>query len=270
MANRFIHLVTFAILLGIVGCGTSRRPQPVDDAKQEEGPKTEITAIEDPWRIIDKANRAMASPNKIGRWKAGKIKYREFYPMPAMDYVLCEETFQLPGQLKTVAHLKTKAGREGTIITVANKGKGWQRQTDGTTVEHEVKDADQPLHNFASMLFFDLGSFKPANATLAVTGEGTVDDRKVVIVQIQTGQARFSCYFEQDSGLLLRLTSVKSDPVTGMKETLETYFGDYKYVQGGWVPMRHRLLKEGKLFGDVTILELQFLDRVDEMEFEKP
>ncbi len=50
----------------------------------------------------------------------------------------------------------------------------------------------------------------------------------------------------------------------------ESYLGDYTEVQGGKVPMRIKGYMAGDLKLDAAILEIHFLDAIDEKEFERP
>ena len=52
--------------------------------------------------------------------------------------------------------------------------------------------------------------------------------------------------------------------------TLETFYRDYRDVEGIPQPMKHALTHDGKKFIDMEITQVQFLERIDEAAFAKP
>jgi hypothetical protein len=60
------------------------------------------------------------------------------------------------------------------------------------------------------------------------------------------------------------------DPRGGKDVKKEAFLGDYKEVQGARVPMRLRTYRGGELLVDMTLIEVQFFNRIDGKVFAKP
>jgi len=272
MPQRLVRLAMLSLLSATFGCGGTNPPRDVGLTKTADEAGITISADEDPWQILAKAVAAMGGSEKLKRWSVGKIEYKEWTEIAAKNTPLVaettfEDTFQLPGYFKRVMHMRLKTGQEITNIRVGSNGTGWVRKPTGEIAESEDKYSGRMRHPFAEMLD---PTFERADAQLKVLGEGQVEGQVVVIVRVQSSEANGDCYFAKSSALLVKHTKVMHHPFTGKEVTAETYLSEYKTIQGGKVPMRIRTFTGPDPFCDITILDLQFSDKIDKSEFAKP
>jgi hypothetical protein len=279
MRRPFILLASFAIVVTSIGCGNTNPAPARTFPETDDGPQVTIGDEETPGTILTKAGQALGGTAKLKRWQVGKIKYR-VEPLklhaPYVDQIN-EDTFQLPGKFKSVLSLKTKEGKEIRSITVGIDGWAWQRDFVGDTSEEEDKNSKLDLHYFANLFFSDIflvngRKLNPAPDVklMVLPGTDSIGGRAVVVLMVKkTDKGKDYWYFDKSTALLLRHMKIVPNPATGAEVTSETTLSEYKFIQGGRVPMRARIEREGKQY-DMVILDLQFFDKLDDGEFAKP
>jgi hypothetical protein len=242
-----------------------------------EGTPPKLRADERASAIIEKVIQAYGGPEKVKRWNVGRVKYKPLITNMSFkpDEVVLEDTFQLPGHFKRVTKLKA-LGKEFRMGWVLTDGKGWQWSDDGRIKEIENPTGGRAEHLFGR--FCDLTPYTAPDAQLSVVGTDKVNGRPAVLERGRTGQSGpVDLYFDQGTALLVKARKRAPHPFTGKEGDMETYLGDYQVVQGGQVPMRIRGYFDGKPLTDVVIpltdvviLEVRFLNKIDESEFAKP
>ena len=201
------------------------------------------------------------------RWNVGRMRYApKMTGAPPGDITL-EDTFQLPGYSKRIMRVASN-GQVFRTVWVIKDGKGWQKSGDEEATEivnDTTKRERPPLGDFVN-----LSDLQDSNTTLTVMGEEDVNGRPAVVVKCESKGGEAVTYFDKETALLVRVRKFGPHPVTGKEMDLEAYLTDYKEVQGGQVPMRIIAYGEGKPLFDVTILDIEFLDRIDPKAFAKP
>jgi len=219
--------------------------------------------------LIARGVEALGGERAITRWDTGKIRYRTsgniLAELPADMDVQIEEVFQLPGQFKRVVRA---TGKEKLVIVyVINGDQGWSRFGDGPVLPIP-QAANHDLHDFVR--FFGLPASPPGDARYSLLGEQLVNGRPTEGVRMEAGEAgTFDLYFDTERGLLVKKNATVSDPKDGRQVRCEVYLDEYKDVQGGKVPMKMQSRIGSRTIG-ITILDVEFVDDIDEKEFAKP
>jgi hypothetical protein len=222
--------------------------------------------------IIDKVIRAYGGQEKLTRWNVGKVKYKAkgnfFSPADVADVTL-RDTFQLPGQFKRVLKVRT-AGEDYTTTYVINKGEGWMRRSDGTLQAIDASFSQRVGHPFAD--FCNVSRLKSEGVKLSLIGEEKVVHSNTVVIRAESDEfpGVDFLYFDKANALMVKVKKRASVPGFDREGLVETFLNDYREIDGGMVPMRVTGYHEAKMFLDVVLLEVHFLDKIDDQEFAKP
>lgn len=166
-----------------------------------------------------------------------------------------------PDQRISYTHLP-----EGDSVTAFNGHEGWlgmtgrpPRDMHGSDLEAAAIDADLHLAMHLKAMF--------ASAEVRGTQQKIPDHSAYVLVGQREGKAPMLLYFDDQSGLLLRMVRF-SDTALGLLPTQIDY-ADYKETDGVKVPLRWTLSRpEGKF--TIQISDIQQNVPVDESKFVKP
>jgi hypothetical protein len=265
-------LVTF--LLAAPGC--ERPPLPVvpppDEPLPPEGPPV-LHATDSPAAVLDRALEVLGGPERLARWKCGRVKYEtrsDLIPLLGKRPSVVEEYFQLPGQLKRIAEIGEGARRQN-VTFVINGPQGWEYRPDGSTrpvTGDALLAALRPQHAFAD--FCNLARLRDPAFRLSVLGEDRVNGRSVVVLHSEAPLTNPTDYaLDRSTALLLKSTKHLPQPKGGEK-TIETLLGNYRDIGGGQVPLHVVGRSDGKVLLDFTLLEVEFLDHLDDSVFPVP
>jgi hypothetical protein len=258
------------------GCDHPPPPPPptaaVETGLPPPGPP-KLHPTDSPTALLDKAIAAFGGPERLSRWKCGRVKYRtssESIPILDEKPSTAEEFFEFPGHLKRIARVGS-GQREQTVTFLINNEEGWEYRPDGG-VKPLPKDSILAVlrteHSFSD--FCNLARLREGYFRLSVSGEQTVNGRPAVVLRAETPiTTPIDFAFDRSTGLLLQ--TVRRQLQGGDKTiTIETVLGDYRDV-GGW-PVPHRIVgrSDGKVHLDFTIIELEFVDHFDDGVFAPP
>ncbi len=154
---------------------------------------------------------------------------------------------------------------EGDSITVFNGHEGWSqmpghpiRDLHGTDLDSARIDADLHFPLNLKQIFAELRVEYP---------EKVVDRDAYVVVGENDGQPAMKLYFDEQSGLLLRLVRYADSPL-GLTPTQIDY-GDYRDVEGVRVPFRWTIAEPGGS-STLQLREIRQNVPIDETRFAKP
>jgi hypothetical protein len=162
-------------------------------------------------------------------------------------------------------------GKKLEILEVVDGDKGWN-SIDGTTQEmgkEEFEEATENLYaNRVSMLYpLKEKEFKLTPLAGAKVGEKETDGIKVS----SKDHRDINLFFDKKTGLLLKSESKVKDLMNEGKEVAqETYFDDYKEVDGIWTPFKVRIKRAGKDYVVAEMTDVKIVDKLDDKIFEKP
>ncbi len=248
------------------------RPEAIETGLPPPG-EALLHPTDSPTVLLDKVIAAFGGPERLSRWKCGRVKYlTRSDTIPILDEKpsSTEEFFEFPGHLKRIARIGT-GDREQTITFLINNDQAWEYRSNGSSrllPNDSLLAVLRTEHSFSD--FCNLTRLRYSLVRLSVVGEQTVSGRPAVVLHAETGFTSPTDFaFDRSTGLLLQ--SVRHlIQASGGEKTIETVLGDYRNV-GGW-PVPHRIVgrSEGKVLLDFTITELEFLDHFDESVFAPP
>jgi hypothetical protein len=221
--------------------------------------------------IINKAIQAQGGEANLAKQKIVRQKgtYRRFTDgkqgTPLFSW---EQITQLPDRSKSVQ--KGEIDGQKVSMTIVLKGdQAWMN------VNGQVEDLDKQM--IASMkedLYAGevslLLPLKQKEYQLSVLAEEKVNGHSAAGVKVVSkGRPDVSLYFDKESGLLVKCVRQVPDG-TGGQVTQEEFFSEYKETDKVKLPRKLMTFADGKKIAEGTIDEVQFLQKIEEKEFDKP
>src|SRR5207253_9470400 len=104
---------------------------------------------------------------------------------------------------------------------------------------------------------------------LTTLGESKVNDKPVVGVKVAAENHReLKMFFDKESSLLLKTEHTLDE--SGKEVVQEEYYSDYKEIEGYQRPRKLVVFRQGKKILEAELVEVTYLDKVDETLFTKP
>src|SRR5262249_28773460 len=179
-----------------------------------------------------------------------------------------EWALQYPAQYRMV--IETEAGgQKFTFKIIMNGDKGWRQFMDMT--QDMDKDALAELkHQLHHGIVPSRVPVTGKDCTLAPLGEGKVGNRPALGIKASFKDQRdVSLYFDKETHLLLKTeTRVKDEG--GQEQTQETFYEDFKELDGVKHPTKLTIKRDGKLYVEAELLEFKAFEKLDDSEFAKP
>lgn len=167
--------------------------------------------------------------------------------------------------------LQIEAGGQKIRITNVFAGdKGWAR-IDKDTVElnkDQLEVGREQAHaNWVTTL---VPLKQDKKFTLSSLGEIEIDKKPAVgIKAAYKGRADIDLYFDKESGLLVKRENRAKDD-NGQEVNEESFFSDYKDVQGTKQAMKIVVKRDGKTFIEADIMSITLAENFDATTFTKP
>jgi len=255
MRQSLLMSLTLALVLG---------PKP----QASQG--TNLAAAQDDARaIIARAITAFGGEQKLNQYQAGRSKNRGILNVMNGVPFTQEVCGQLPGRFKEVMAIENN-GIKNTVTKVFNGQQAW------INVNGKTKELDGPIlkemKEAAHMIRVNrLTTLNDRMYELSLIGELKVDDRPVTGVRVSArGFRDVNLYFYKDDGLLALVQHRTVDLLSGKELTEQRVIHEYRDVGGLKSPKKITVFREGKKLMDVEVVEVQFLERLDDSEFAKP
>ena len=106
--------------------------------------------------------------------------------------------------------------------------------------------------------------------TLQPLGEVKIEDQPALGVKATAKERReVRLFFQKANGLLIKTEDLMEDDA-GKKVVQEEFYGDFKDDEGYKRPMKITAYRNGKKIMEAVVLDVKYLDKVDEEEFTKP
>ena len=227
-------------------------------------------AQEETKAIIDKAIKAHGGPEKLANERASQAKSKGTLEVAGMSLPFTEQTATQPNRLKSVLDLEV-GGQSVKIITVFNGEKAWVKDATGNTTELEGKLLDEVKE---AVYLQRLGRFmvlKDKTIELSPLGEVKVNGKPAVGVKVASkGHRDVNLFFDKTTGLLAKMDRQVLDQMTGQEVNEERIITEYQEVDGLKVAKKVQVNRGGKKFMEAEVLEIKFLDKLDDSEFAKP
>jgi hypothetical protein len=163
----------------------------------------------------------------------------------------------------------TLMGMNFKILKVINGDKGWQ-SINGMTADLSKDDLAAEKHGLYASHLQQLVPLKDKAYKLAPLGEVKVKDKDAIGISVSCkDHTDVSLYFDKKTYLLLKAQTRVNDQGKEMDE--ETFFSEYKAVDGVQMPHKIIIYRDGKPFVDGDISEIRLhATRLDDSVFAKP
>ena len=229
-------------------------------------------AADDPKEIIAKAIKAHGGEEFLSKNKATQSKNKGKITIPGVgETEFTEEVmYMLPDKLKESLEMKI-ANQTINLQTLING--------DKATVELNGKAIDLPDAAKDSIkgtgYLLQIGRLVPLlkekRFELNLIGDDKVEGKEVVGVRVSAkDQKDVNLYFDKKTNLLAKIEHRTADPMTGMEVNEERFVLEYqKNKDGVNLPKKVLIKHDGKEFLQAEVLEIQFLEKIDENEFKK-
>jgi hypothetical protein len=230
-----------------------------------------LHAEEKPEAIIEKAIAAQGGAAKVAKLRTMRIKVEGttnlVLGMAATPFTL-EDTWQMPGQYKSVATLELIMGTKFTQIQVIDGDKGW--------IEFNGKTQDMPKEAVAEMKeqkyaedLDRLGFLKEKGYDLSMLEEIKISEKPALGILVKAkGHRDVKLYFDKDTGLLVKRVNTLNEPDKEVVQ--EVFFSDYQEKDGLKHYRKIVAHRDGKKAIEAKVTELEFFDKLDDKVFAKP
>lgn len=280
LLNKLKYLALLVVLVATVGSATlwqARNLTWADDPPAKQAPAAaqpspqESEEAAEARSIINKAIQAQGGEANLAKQKIVRQKgtYRRFTDgkqgTPLFSW---EQITQLPDRAKNIQ--KGEIDGQQVSMTIVLKGdQGWMNM-DG-----QVDDLDKQMivsmkeDLYASEISLLL-PLKQKNFQLSVLAEQKVNGHSAAGVRVVSkGHPDVSLYFDKESALLVKCVRQVPDG-SGGQITQEEFFSDYKETDKVKLPRKLITFADGNKIAEGTIEEVQFLQKIEEKEFDKP
>jgi hypothetical protein len=222
--------------------------------------------------VIERAVQAHGGEERLAQDRAEKVRLRgtlyvmgDSYPFDA------EVTSQLPAQLKTVMEIRGRDGRTQTVVNLVNAGKmavfvnGRREPKLDAAAQQELAAKLQLQRAYRLVPLLRERGFE-----LAALAEAKVNDRAALGVRVTArGKPELRLFFDKELGLLVKSESVLDDGA-GKQVREDTFYGDYKDVNGCKRFSKIAAYKEGKKVMQAEVLDIKYYERIDNAAFTRP
>jgi hypothetical protein len=220
--------------------------------------------------LVEKAVKAHGGQDKLDKLPGHTLKFKgKFHGMGQAIDMTGEVASQ--GNDKQKVDVEVEAGGMKFRFTVVVSGdKGWTRMGDEVKEMSKDEVAEAKEQAFAGWVA-TLAPLKDKQFTLATTGETTIEKKTALGVKVSSkGHRDVDLYFDKETGLLIKSETRVKDDGSGQEVSEETFYEDYKEVQGTKQAMKFATKRDGKLFLELDITELTLADKLDASTFAKP
>ena len=172
---------------------------------------------------------------------------------------------QAPNKAVDISQIKLGNGIEFESSSGFNGAVGWSfnpadggiRELSGSRLAEEKRDSE----------FYWEIKLKELYPKMALAGQATVGDRLAYCIEATPPEGDpIKLYFEAQTGLLVRLDSVE-ETETGGKIPIETYFEDYREVDGVKMPFT---IRQPSYESTYKVNEVRHNVSIDEVKFNSP
>ncbi|MBI1917663.1 MAG: hypothetical protein HYS12_23455 [Planctomycetes bacterium] len=219
--------------------------------------------------IVRRAIKAHGGAGKLARTRIMRETTRGTLLVMGTKVPFTSETVvRMPDQFRNVLTSEV-GGRKRQVVQVFNGTKGWTSENGvpravGAGVIGNWKEMAHAAH--VAMLTPLLAADK--GYTLSALGESAVGGRKAVGVKVSIkGRNDVRLYFDKETGLLVKKSFQPGD---GKESVRDEVYSHFKEFEGLNRHTRTTVLLGGKPHAEAERLSLEFLERVDDKEFDKP
>lgn len=219
----------------------------------------------DPRELIEQAIEAMGGAEALSKHQAATWTEKGTY------YGMGEKGVPFSGKYAVQWPDQFRMEIEGVFILVIDGDKGWIKSGD-KTMEMEKKQLEVMVLNHKAGYVSTLLPLKDKAFKLSYAGEDKVYDRPAVAVKVvREGYPEVRLVFDKATSLPMKTEYRTKSPEQEFKEIVnETFYKNYKRVEGIRTPTTVLIKQDGKPFVDAEITDLKGVGKLDASVFAKP
>jgi hypothetical protein len=222
-----------------------------------------------PQEIIDKGIQALGGLEKLSKTEAANFQGKgTFYGMGQAAEFKGEWWIQPPDKFKNAISVDA-GGQKMEFVQVLNGDKGWATMgslEEMTEDQRNIIKDDLYVRRIAHLVVLKDPQYK-----LTSLGKSKVGDAEVWGVKVANNPHKdVNLFFDQKTGLLLRLQRQGKDPMSMQEVQWEMDYGNYKDEDGIKIARKISMKKDGNDFIDMTITGHKLADRLEDKIFNKP
>jgi hypothetical protein len=230
---------------------------------------TQASADEETQALIEKAINAHGGREKLSKERTTQSKTKGTIELMGGLAFTQEITLQLPKQLKEVMDLEV-GGMKITVTTALNGEKAWIT-ANGKDIEVSDKIMGALTEGVYGVEVMSMVKLKDKKYELSLLGEVKVKDKKAVGVKVASkGHKDINIYFDKESGLIAKVELQALDSMTGEEVPEERIITEYQDLDGQKMAKKVTINRSGKKFMEAEVMEVKFIDKLDDSHFAKP
>jgi hypothetical protein len=225
-------------------------------------------------QLLNKAVKAMGGADDLARYRAATIKAKgTWYGLDANGVPYTGEMFVTHPDKMRLRFESEVSGINFTYVRVINGDKVWV-QAGGPTTQATDKDviAEAQEANYVADVVTLLPLLADKEFTLTALPETKVNGRPALGMRVaHKGHRDVTLYFDKETAFLLKCQCVVKDMLSDGKEvTQETFYDDYKEVNGLKHAWKIVVRRNNKKFLDSQITGLEVKEKLDDSLFARP
>jgi negative regulator of sigma E activity len=221
--------------------------------------------------LLRKAIEAHGGEKNLAKYKAAVTKFKGTLEVQNLKFDVTGETsVQKPDKVKNIMMLDLN-GKQIDVVTVFN-GKNLWVSTMGKTMEiTDEKILNAAREEMQTEGASGLSDFLKEPYELSALGETKVKDKAAIGIRVsKKGQKDFSIFIDKQTHLIVKTEARSLDAQSGQEVLQEKFIIGYQDKGGLKLAKRVEILKDGKAFMDIEILETQAFEKLDDAHFAKP
>jgi hypothetical protein len=221
--------------------------------------------------LVDKAIKAHGGADNIAKQKAMVFKAKGKFYGVGEDGIPYTGTWSVhePDRLRVEIDAEM-GGQAFKFISVVDKDKGWIAigETLQDLDKEHMAESREEMH---AMRLSQLMGLTDKDCKLSAVGEMKVNDKPAIGVRVEyKGYQDVTLYFDKETNLLVRSDRRVKDVDMGKEFNGENYYSDFKKVNGVLTPHKHVIKRDGKVYVDHEITEIEVKDKLEDSLFKKP
>jgi len=219
--------------------------------------------------VINKAIKAHFPKGVDTKNQGVRTKTKGTLQVMGLKLDFTQEVAMQKSMFKDVMELDVM-GKKIIFTSVFDGKQAWIRADD-----KDVKVTDEILTEFKDAAYFIgmmQGMFlKDKTVKFSLIGEAKVRDKDTIGVTVsREGKKDISIYFDKKTHLMAKVEARKRDPMSGQEFQEERYILEYQEINGNKSAKKVEVLRDGKAFLDVEVLDVQTVEKIDAGEFVQP
>jgi outer membrane lipoprotein-sorting protein len=220
-----------------------------------------------PAAVIDKAIQAVGGEALLAKYQAATWKSKgTFYGMGQPMAYTAETAIQYPDKSRTKIDAEVN-DTKFSFVTVFNHDKAWMKNADQEPMEAEGDQLEASKDETYNRRVNHLEGLNDKSFKLTILPDAKVGDHAAVGVKVSSpGHKDVSLYFDKQNGLLLK-SETRAKNQSGEETKQESFFSDYKEVDGLKLPTKVVVKRDGNPYVDAQYSDLKLFEKLDDNLF---